>query len=212
MKQTTVPLTLLETAVATKLHMNYSTLDDTTLLILIAHAHPEALSELYDRYNRLVFSLALNLVSDYATAEDITLDVFTRVWEKAKTYRAEQAKVSTWLTSIARYRSIDVLRQQNSRPEQHSISWAEVSAIPILDPNDPEEVAELSMRQERIRIAIDQLSEDQKQVLALAYFKGYTHRQIAEMLGQPLGTVKTRIRSAMQKLRQILQGEQSTFC
>jgi RNA polymerase sigma-70 factor, ECF subfamily len=211
MKQTTVPLTLVETPPATNPHVNYSTLDDATLIILIAHAHPEALSELYDRYNRLVFSLALNLVNDYATAEDITLDVFTRVWEKAKTYRAEQAKVSTWLISIARYRSIDVLRQQNSRPEQHSISWAEVSARPLLDPNDPEEVTELSMRQERIRAAMSQLSEDQKQVLGLAYFKGCTHRQIAEVLGQPLGTVKTRIRSAMQKLRQILQGEQNVL-
>jgi RNA polymerase sigma-70 factor (ECF subfamily) len=209
MKKTTVPLTLVKTTPATQRHVNYATLDDTTLIILIAHTHPEALSELYDRYNRLVFSLALNLVSDYATAEDITLDVFTRVWEKAQTYRAEQAKVSTWLASIARYRSIDVLRQQNSRPEQHSISWAEISARPLLDPNDPEKVTELSMRQERIRAAMGQLSEDQKQVLALAYFKGYTQRQIAEVLGQPLGTVKTRICSAMQKLRQILQGEQS---
>lgn len=212
MKQTTDPLTLFETPLVMKRGVNYSTLDDATLIILIAHAHSEALSELYDRYNRLVFSLALNLVNDYATAEEITLDVFARIWEKAKTYRAEQAKVSTWLTSITRYRSIDILRQRNSRPEQYSISWAEVSARPLLDPNDPEEVTELSMRQERIRVAIGQLSEDQKQVLGLAYFKGYTHRQIAEALGQPLGTVKTRIRSAMQKLRQILQGEQSTLC
>jgi RNA polymerase sigma-70 factor (ECF subfamily) len=153
----------------------------------------------------------LNLVNDHATADEITLDVFTHIWEKAKTYRAEQAKVSTWLISIARYRSIDVLRQQNSRPEQHSINWAEVSTWPLLDPNDPEKVTELSMRQERIRAAVGQLSEDQKQVLALAYFKGYTHRQIAEMLEQPLGTVKSRIRLAMQKLRQILQGEQNVL-
>jgi RNA polymerase sigma-70 factor (ECF subfamily) len=209
MKKIMVPLTLIETTPATQADNNYATLDDTALLILIAHAHPEALSELYDRYNRLVFSLALNLVNDRATADEITLDVFTHIWKKAKTYRAEQAKVSTWLISIARYRSIDVLRQQNSRPEQHSIHWAEVSAWYLLDPNDPEKVTELSMRQERIRAAVAQLSEDQKQVLALAYFKGYTHRQIAEMLEHPLGTVKSRIRLAMQKLRQILQGEQN---
>ena len=80
--------------------MNYSILEDVELLKLIARAQPDALSELYDRYHRLVFSLALNSVADYATAEEITLDVFTRVWEKAATYQADRAKVTT---SAAQY-------------------------------------------------------------------------------------------------------------
>jgi RNA polymerase sigma-70 factor (ECF subfamily) len=185
--------------------VDYSTLDDETLIGLIAHVHTDALSELYDRYNRLVFSLALNAVGDQATAEEITLDVFTQIWEKASTYRADRAKVSTWLTSITRYRSIDELRRQGSRPEQHSVSWAEVS--PATEPrvNGPEEAAELSMQRQRVRAAVAQLPEEQRQVLGLAYFQGYTHREIAEMLEQPLGTVKTRIRLAMQKLRPMLQ-------
>ena len=187
--------------------MNYTTLDDEALIRLVARARADALSELYDRYNRLVFSLALNVVGDQATAEEVTLDVFTRVWEKAETYRADQAKVSTWLTSITCHRSIDVLRRQSARPEQRSVNWAEVSpeAMPIV--NSPEEATELALQQERVRAAIAELPPDQKQALALAYFKGYSHREIAQALDQPLGTVKTRIRLAMQKLRGMLHDE-----
>lgn len=191
--------------------MNYSTLDDQTLIRLIGRAHADALSELYDRYSRLIFSLALNLVGDHATAEEIALDVFLRVWQKAETYRPEQAKVSTWLTSITRYRSIDILRRQGSRPEQHSVSWTEVSSEAMFTANGPEEAADLSLQQQRVRTAIAELPPDQKQALALAYFKGYTHRQIAEALDQPLGTVKTRIRLAMQKLREMLKEEQAVI-
>jgi RNA polymerase sigma-70 factor (ECF subfamily) len=187
--------------------VNYSTLDDETLIELIVRAHADALGELYDRYSRLTFSLALNFVGDYATAEEITLDVFARVWEKAGTYRPDQAKVSTWLTSIARYRAIDVLRRRGSRPEQHSVSWTEVLSDAMVSTDGLEEAAELSMQRQRVRAAIAELPPDQKQVLALAYFEGYTQRQIAEVLNQPLGTVKTRIRLAMQKLRQTLQDE-----
>lgn len=188
--------------------MNYSTLDDGTLIRLVARAHADALSELYERYNRLVFSLALNLVGDHATAEEIALDVFTRIWEKAETYRPEQAKVSTWLTSITRYRAIDVLRRQGSRPERHSLGWSDISpeAMPRVD--GPEGAAELALQRQRVRDAIAELPLDQKQALALAYFRGYTHREIAEILDQPLGTVKTRIRLAMQKLRDMLREEQ----
>jgi RNA polymerase sigma-70 factor (ECF subfamily) len=187
--------------------VNYSTLDDEMLIGLVARANPEALSALYDRYSRLVFSLAFNSVGDQATAEEITLDVFTRIWEKAETYRPEQAKVSTWLTSITRYRSIDELRRRGSRPEQYSVGWAEVPPDTMPRISGPEESAELALEQERVRAAVGALPPDQQEALALAYFNGYTHRQIAEALAQPLGTVKTRIRLAMHKLREMLQDE-----
>lgn len=188
--------------------MDYSSLSDETLVKLAAaRAHQDALGELYGRYGRLVFSLALNVVGDHATAEEITLDVFTRVWKSADTYRPEQAKVSTWLTSITRHRAIDVLRRQGSRPEQHSVGWAEVSPDNFPSTSSPEEAAEIGLERQRVRAAMAELPLDQRQALALAYFKGYTHREIAEALDQPLGTVKTRIRLAMQKLRQMLQEE-----
>jgi RNA polymerase sigma-70 factor (ECF subfamily) len=188
--------------------VNYSALDDQTLIRLVARAHADALGVLYERYSRLVFSLAWNLVGDQATAEEITLDVFTRIWEKAETYRPEQAKVSTWLTSIARYRSIDMLRRRGSRPEQHSVGFAELDSDDLSSADGPEEAAELAMQQQRVRAAIAVLPSEQIQVLALAYFRGYSHREIAAVLNQPLGTVKTRIRLAMQKLRDLLLEEQ----
>ncbi len=188
--------------------MNYTALDDKTLIALIAQAQPNALDELYSRYSRLVYSLALHMVSEPATAEEITLDVFTRVWEKANTYRAEQAQVNTWLVSMTRHRAIDWLRRQKVRLDQHSLTWAEIS--PEAEPHSngtPEQRVEISLRKQRVRAAVAQLPPDQQEALALAYFKGQSHREIAETLGQPLGTVKTRIRLGMQKLRQLLQDE-----
>jgi RNA polymerase sigma-70 factor (ECF subfamily) len=188
--------------------LDYSKLDDETLLQLIVQARAEALGELYDRYGRLVFSLALNSVGNPAAAEEITQDVFLRVWQHARQYRAGRAKVSTWLTSITRHRAIDQLRRRGSRPEQHSVAWAEV--VPDAEPtiNGPEQAAALAMERERVRAAIARLSEEQKQVLALAYFQGLTQSQIAEALALPLGTVKTRIRLGMQKLREMLKADQ----
>ena len=186
---------------------DYHKLDDEGLIQLIVQSCPEALSELYDRYGRMVFSLAVNTLGDAATAEEVTQDVFERVWERAGQYHAEQAKVSTWLTSIARHRAIDQLRRQGVRPEGQSVAWADLS--PQAEPSTagPEQAAVLSIRRERVRAAVAQLPEEQKQVLALAYFKGYSQTEIAESLSLPLGTVKTRIRLAMEKLRALLPAE-----
>ena len=178
--------------------------DDVSLLGQIARAQMDAFGELYDRYNRLVFSVAYAIVGDRATAEEVTLDVFVHVWQRATTYRPERAKVSTWLVAITRHQAIDILRWQKSRPEAHSLG----EDVTILqNENDPQEQAELSLERERIRKALAQLPDNQRQALALAYFQDYSHVQIAEALKQPLGTVKTRIRTAMQKLRQTLQDD-----
>jgi RNA polymerase sigma-70 factor (ECF subfamily) len=184
--------------------MDYSVLDDQTLIRLIVQARSEALGELYDRYSRLVFGLALHSVGDPATAEEITQDVFLRVWQRARQYRADRGQVSTWLTSITRHRAIDQLRRRSSRPEQHSVVWAELSPGDEPSVNGPEHSAALAMERARVRTAIAQISEEQKQVLALAYFQGLSQSQIAGALGLPLGTVKTRIRLGMQKLREML--------
>ncbi|MFC2031304.1 sigma-70 family RNA polymerase sigma factor [Chloroflexota bacterium] len=185
--------------------LDYSTLDDETLVRLIAQARTEALGELYGRYGRLVFSLALNSVGNPATAEEITQDVFLRVWQHARQYHADRAKVSTWLTSITRHRAIDQLRRRGSRPEQHSVAWAELAPGAEPSVSGPAQATALALERERVRAAITRLSEEQQQVLALAYFQGLTQSQIAEALVLPLGTVKTRIRLGMQKLRGMLQ-------
>lgn len=190
--------------------VDYARYDDVRLISLIAQLQTEALDQLYDRYSRPIFSLALMIVGDRATAEEITLDVFMRVWQKAASYRADQAKVSTWLTHIARHHAIDVLRRQSVRPDRSALSWDEISPNGGIPTPDPQELAEHSLRRERIHAAIARLPADQKQALILAYFGGYTQTQIAEALKQPLGTVKTRIKLAMQKLRDLLRDEQES--
>jgi RNA polymerase sigma-70 factor, ECF subfamily len=188
---------------------DYAKFDDERLIRLIVQAQEQALAQLYDRYHRLVFSLALAIVNDRATAEEITLDVFMRVWQKAGTYRADQAKVSTWLTHIARHHAIDVLRRRAARLDQSALHWEDnVHHVESSQPN-PQEFAERSLRRERIHAALARLPVEQKQALTLAYFGGYTHSQIAEILAEPLGTIKTRVRLAMQKLRELLDEEQN---
>ena len=184
--------------------MKFEKLDDATLVQWIAKAETGALEELYDRYNRLVFSVALAILSDSSIAEEVTLDVFVRVWKGASTYHQERAKVSTWLAAITRYHAIDVLRGQRTKLDQKSLylndlPWQKESDLP-----NPQEDMENDMQRARIRRAVDELPADQREALLLAYFKGYSHRQIAELLDQPLGTIKTRIRLAMQKLRELL--------
>lgn len=181
--------------------------DDASLIRSIAGAQTEALSELYDRYNRLVFSVAFAILGDHAAADEVTLDVFVRVWRGAGSYRPELGKVSTWLVSITRHHAVDILRWQNSRPEAHSLHWKDTFAASEAV-REPEEETELALQRELVRKAVVQLPEEQRQALILAYFRGYTHEQIAKKLKTPLGTIKTRIRLAMQKLRHFLEDEE----
>ena len=186
---------------------DYSSVDDAALMRLVALSQEQALAQLYDRYNRLVFSLSLAIVQDRATAEEITLDVFMRIWQKAALYNPEQARVSTWLTHITRNHAIDVLRRRAVRPEHHSVELNEEAPRSEPAGPTPADSAEESLQRERIQSALSLLPADQRQVLFLAYFEGYTQSQIAETLHQPLGTVKTRMRLALQKLRDYLQAE-----
>ena len=184
--------------------MKNTKVDDIYLIRLIVRAQSEALNELYERYNRLVFSVAYAIVGDKNIAEEITLDVFVQVWKHARTYQPERGKVSTWLIAITRHHAIDILRWQKSRPQTDSLNWEGISLQDGPAAHNVEENVELSVQRERVREALDQLPEEQREVLVLAYFRGYTQSQISEALLQPLGTIKTRIRLAMQKLRNLL--------
>ena len=179
--------------------------DDIQLIKLIAQSRQDAIDELFERYKRLVFSVAFAIVGDRSVAEEITLDVFVQVWQRAESYRPELAKVSTWLIVITRNHAIDILRWQRSRPEANSVHWEDISVQdgPLI--HNLEEQIESALQKEKVRKAVAQLPEEQRQALALAYFKGYTQSQISEALKQPLGTIKTRIRLGMQKLRKLLE-------
>lgn len=187
----------------TKSAVDIKQLDDAELIKWIAQGREEALGELYDRYHRLVFSIALRVIGNRASAEEIMLDVFTSVWEKGHTYREERAQVNTWLARLARNRAIDMLRREEVRPMRHSVDWAEVSELAAGGQN-PEAATQLALRRQEVRNAIKALPPEQQEALALAYFQGYTQQEIAAVLEQPLGTIKTRIRSGMQTLRGLL--------
>jgi RNA polymerase sigma-70 factor (ECF subfamily) len=187
--------------------LDYTTLQDDILIHLVAAGKTEALSVLYDRYARLIFGLALNTIGDEHLAEEITQDVYVRVWEKAASYKSEHGKVVTWIASIARYRAIDLYRQRNVRPEGHSVRWAEAELPDFPDKVDIEQEVEMAQRKQKVRLAMNQLPVEQRKALALAYFQGLSHQEISRELDEPLGTVKTRIRLAMQKLRQLLESE-----
>lgn len=188
--------------------MNYTQLDDNALVKLIIDEQANALNELYSRYGRLVYSIALQMLGDGAAAEEITIDIFTKVWEKAETYRTERGTVRVWITSMARNRAIDILRRENVRSNVKRQLWAEMSAAPVTVERKPEATVDRHQRQEQLRQAINQLSDKQRDVLALAYFQGYTQSEIAALRNLPLGTVKSQIRAGIQKLRQLLQEDQ----
>jgi RNA polymerase sigma-70 factor (ECF subfamily) len=176
---------------------------------LIVQRDQEALGRFYDRYKRLIFSLVYAVVGQQEAAEEITLDVFATIWEKGHTYDPERAKVRTWLTRLARNRAIDHLRRESVRPNRDSLGWAEVNEKyrPASGGPGPETAADLAMTKNRVREAIAALPDNQQEVLKLAYFDGYSHSEIARSLDLPLGTVKGRLRMAMQKLRRHLAHE-----
>jgi RNA polymerase sigma factor (sigma-70 family) len=190
--------------------VDYPALQDSELIDLIADRRDDgALSALYDRHSRLVYSVALQLSGSQGQAEEVTLDVFTRVWEKASTYDPARAKVQTWLVSMARNRSIDLLRRANVRPDAHSVDLDDVAYQLEANDDSPEQAVVKGLQAGRVRAALAELPDEQQQVILLAYYQGYTQRQIADALALPLGTVKTRVRLAMKKLRALLAEEQT---
>ena len=201
--------------------MNVET-EDTALLKYIAASSEgatAALGELYDRYSRLVFSLAVHMVSDTSLAEEITQDVFVLVWNKAGMYHAELGKVSTWLASVARNRSIDALRRLKARPEGHRVEpeggfQAEEGYLledfwlgEGTDAVSVESVVDIDLQRARLQRLLMALPSEQRLALSLAYYQGLTQQEIALLLHEPLGTVKTRIRLGLQKLRTLLAGD-----
>jgi RNA polymerase sigma-70 factor (ECF subfamily) len=177
---------------------------DIYLLERIAEGDPTGISDLYDRYKTLVFSLAYNVLGNMEDAEEVTIDVFSTIWDKAETYSSQRATVKVWLARIARNRSIDVLRRRNTRLTSQGPKWADACLECLPSHENPEEDLHMAMSRKAIADALEQLPGKQKEALLLAYFKGYSHGQIAQLLDEPLGTIKTRIRSALQKLRIII--------
>jgi RNA polymerase sigma-70 factor (ECF subfamily) len=180
---------------------------DRTLIQQIGAGDQKAFGTLYDRYKTLVFSLAVKIAGNHETAEDITLDVFTQIWEHADKYHPKKGSVRVWVASITRYRSIDTLRRRNIRLYLHHPSWSDIQLEALPSNENPDDALQSAEIRRKVSNSINRLPEDQQEALAMAYYKGYTHRQIAEALNEPLGTIKTRIRLGLQKLRQMFKNE-----
>jgi RNA polymerase sigma-70 factor (ECF subfamily) len=170
----------------------------------MARGEHGALAELYDRHGRLVYSLALRVLRDQGDAEDVVQDVFSQAWRQASRYESSRGPVIAWLMNLARSRAIDRLRSRRARPETGADD-AEVARMPDLAPPIDDQLA-LSDQAERIRAAVEQLSLLQRVAIELAFYEGLTHVEIAERLELPLGTVKTRIRQGLAKLKERLAG------
>jgi RNA polymerase sigma-70 factor (ECF subfamily) len=168
----------------------------------IAAGDQAALARFYDLTNRMAFGLILRILGDRATAEEVLLDVYTQVWRQAANYRGERGTPLAWLTTIARTRALDRLRA--GRQEMLRKDSLDVVADVRSHADDPEAEASSHEQQRLVRRALAQLTAEQRQVLELAYFSGMSHSEIAAFLDLPLGTVKTRTRLGMLKLKESL--------
>ena len=168
----------------------------------LAEGQQNALMALYDETNSLVYTLALRILGDATEAEEITLDVYVQVWQNATRYDASRGTVPAWLITMARSRAIDRVRLRTNRA-RHEESRAVFPDFAAVQPT-PEQGILIGQQQLLVRSAVAALPAEQREVIELAYFSGLSQQEMAARLGQPLGTIKTRIRLAMQKLRKQL--------
>jgi len=168
---------------------------DTSLVSAIRSGNEAAMAELYDRYSSLVYSVALRVLGDTGAAEDVLQEVFLQLWRNPGVFDASRGNLAPWLAVIARNRSIDSLRKR--RPET-DIADVIVSVEP-----DMAGEAERSRAMEKVRGALGSMPPAQRSALEMAYFEGLSHSEIAAKTGEPLGTVKTRIRAGLLSLRKV---------
>ena len=184
---------------------DYQVLEDQELLVRIAAGEKDALEAIYERYSSAVYSLARYMLRSEAVAEEATQDVFLNIWLKAASYNSTRGQPKTWIMSVAHHKVIDVIR---SRRRAEAISDPKEYETLDLLPSEQigtDEAVERNLEAERVHRALERLPVAQQEVVTLAYFSGLSQSEIAARLGQPLGTVKTRARLALQKLREELR-------
>jgi RNA polymerase sigma factor (sigma-70 family) len=178
---------------------SFAHLSDEAVVALVARSDEQALAELYDRFGRVAYGLALRILRDEALAEDAVQEAFLTAWRAADTFVPERAKASTWLLTLVHRRAVDLVRREERR-----------RAEPIEAAGDPtgEEAVDdavwLRYQRERVQEALRRLPDPQREALELAYYGGFTQSELAERLGQPLGTIKSRMFSGLGQLRDLL--------
>ena len=174
-------------------------LSDEALVLLAARSEESALAELYDRYGRAAYGLALRVLRDQALAEDAVQDAFLGVWRTASKFVPERGRASTWILTLVHRRAVDVVRREQRRRSESLDHATEPSVEGV------EEDAWLRLQRERVQSALRRLPDAQRETLELAYYGGFSQSELAERLGQPLGTIKSRMFSGLSRMRELLE-------
>ncbi len=187
--------------------VEYQELDDHQLMDRVASVEKEALEALYARYSSSVYSLAMFMLRQEALAEEATQDIFLNIWLKASSYKSDRGEPRAWIMSVAHHKIVDVIRTR--RRALNVTDPGKYETLDLLPSGhiSTEEEVERKLERERILNALAKIPPTQRQVIMMAYFGGYSQSEMAQILQQPLGTVKTRVRLAMQKLRIALEGD-----
>lgn len=180
------------------------TLTDELLIDLIVQREEAALGVLYDRYASLVYAIALRVTGDRQTAEEVMQDVFQSIWQTAGGFQRQSGAVAGWIIGITRHRAIDVLRSKRERARHREVTGIDERTL-LPSAGGVEGDVEQRILHEAVRAALADLPSAQRQAIEMAYYGGLTQTEIAERLGEPLGTVKTRLRLGLTKLRDILR-------
>jgi RNA polymerase sigma factor (sigma-70 family) len=178
-------------------------LSDEALVALVAHGEEHALAELYDRFGRLSYGLALRIVRDAALAEDAVQEAFLTVWRSARRFRPERAKASTWILTLVHRRAVDLVRREERRRAEPLDETAPAPGEGM------EDVAWLRLERERVQRALRALPDQQREALELAYYGGFTQSELADRLGEPMGTIKSRMFAGLGRLREVLSDPES---
>jgi RNA polymerase sigma factor (sigma-70 family) len=182
-------------------------LSDEALVALVKRGEESALAELYDRFGRPAYGLALRVLRDRSLAEDAVQEGFLAVWRTAGRFVPERAKASTWIMTLVHRRAVDLVRREQYRRTEPLESAAE--SAPGAEEPPTDEAVWLRLERERVRDALRKLPDQQRETLELAYFGGFTQSELADRLGQPLGTIKSRMFAGLSRLRELL-GEADT--
>src|SRR5436853_6255570 len=177
----------------------FARLSDEAVIALLARSDEQALGELYDRFGRVAYGLAVRILRDDALAEDAVQEAFVSAWRRADTFMPERAKASTWLLTIVHRRAVDLVRREERRRAEP------LEAAGDRQGEGPaEDLVWLRYERERVQAALRQLPDQQREALELAYYGGFTQSELAERLGQPIGTIKSRMFSGLGRVRDLL--------
>ena len=176
-------------------------LSDEALVALVARGDEDALGELYDRVSRIAYGLAMRVLRDDRLAEDAVQEGFLAVWRNAAAFRAERAKASTWILTLVHRRAVDLVRREERRRAE-PLSEQSAAAGGVGEATD--EAAWLRFERERVQAALRELPDVQREALELAYYGGFSQAELAERLGVPLGTIKSRMFAGLARLRELL--------